>query len=356
MKILTIVGARPQFIKAWPIGRALADAGIDEHLVHTGQHYDDRMSQVFFDEMRIRRPDRNLEIGSGSHGAQTGRMLIALEQVMQEERPDWVLVYGDTNTTLAGAIGACKLEIPIAHVEAGLRSFNRSMPEEHNRVLTDHCSTLLFCPTQTAVDNLSREGVSRGVELVGDVMYDAVLHFGALARERSTILEASRVERGDYYLATIHRAYNTDDPERLLTLLRALDQLDAAVILPVHPRTKARLAEYAPNASFARLRMIDPVGYLDMLQLEQQARGIVTDSGGVQKEAYFFAVPCFTLRPETEWVETVESGWNTLVHEAASALPALVSSWKRPSTPPPPLFGDGDSARRIVKRLRHTAL
>ncbi len=232
MKILTIVGARPQFIKAWPIGRALAEAGIEEYLVHTGQHYDDRMSQVFFDEMGIRRPDRNLEVGSGPHGAQTGRMLIALEEVMLEERPDWVLVYGDTNTTLAGAIAACKLEIPIAHVEAGLRSFNRSMPEEHNRVLTDHCSTLLFCPTQTAVDNLVREGVEHGVELVGDVMYDAVLHFGAMARSRSQILAEANVEEGGYYLATIHRAYNTDDPDRLLALLRALDQLDATVVLP----------------------------------------------------------------------------------------------------------------------------
>lgn len=359
MKILTIVGARPQFIKAWPIGRALAGAGIDEHLVHTGQHYDDRMSQVFFDEMGIRRPDRNLEIGSGSHGAQTGRMLIALEAVMQEERPDWVLVYGDTNTTLAGAVAACKLEIPIAHVEAGLRSFNRSMPEEHNRVLTDHCSTLLFCPTQTAVDNLRREGVDRGVELVGDVMYDAVLHFGAVARTKSTILREAGVEGERYILATIHRAYNTDDPDRLLALLRALDQLDDAVVLPVHPRTRARLAEHAPDARFSRLRMIDPVGYLDMLQLEQNARAIVTDSGGVQKEAFFFGVPCFTLRPETEWVETVESGWNVLVSEDASAtggLDALLAAWRRPSEPPPPLFGRGDAATLIVQRLTSEAL
>jgi UDP-N-acetylglucosamine 2-epimerase len=351
MKILTIVGARPQFIKAWPIGRALAERGIDEHLVHTGQHYDDRMSQVFFDEMGIRRPDRNLEIGSGSHGAQTGRMLIALEEVMLEERPDWVLVYGDTNTTLAGAIAACKLEIPIAHVEAGLRSFNRAMPEEHNRVLTDHCSTLLFCPTQTAVDNLAHEGVERGVELVGDVMYDAVLHFGAMARTRSTIFSEAEVLEGDYFLATIHRAYNTDDPDRLLAILRALDGLGATVVLPVHPRTKARLAEHAPNARFSRIRMIDPVGYLDMLQLEQGARAIVTDSGGVQKEAYFFCVPCFTLRPETEWVETVAAGWNTLASENADALASLVAGWKRPSEPPPPLFGRGDAATLIVQRL-----
>lgn len=355
MKVVTIVGARPQFIKAWPVGRALRDAGIAEHLVHTGQHYDERMSNVFFDEMGIRRPDRNLEVGSGPHGAQTGRMLIALEQVMLEERPDWVLVYGDTNSTLAGAVAACKLEIPIAHVEAGLRSFNRSMPEEHNRVLTDHCSELLLCPTQTAVDNLAREGVTRGVHLVGDVMYDAVLHFGAMARDRSRILNECEVEDGAYYLATIHRAYNTDAPSRLLALLRALDHLDAPVILPLHPRTRSRLAEHAPDAAFSRLRLIDPVGYLDMLRLEQGARAIVTDSGGVQKEAYFFGVPCFTMRPETEWVETVASGWNTLVGDREDAggdsLASIVARWRRPSVPPPPLFGAGDAADRIASLL-----
>ncbi|MEP7381809.1 MAG: UDP-N-acetylglucosamine 2-epimerase (non-hydrolyzing) [Gemmatimonadota bacterium] len=351
MKVLTIVGARPQFIKAWPVGRALAAAGIREHLVHTGQHYDDLMSQVFFDEMGIRRPDRNLEIGSGAHGAQTGRMLIALEEVMLEERPDWVLVYGDTNSTLAGAVAACKLEIPIAHVEAGLRSFNRSMPEEHNRVLTDHCSDLLLCPTQTAVDHLRREGIERGVHLVGDVMYDAVLHFGAMARASSTILDAAGVEEGRYHLATIHRAYNTDDPARLHALLSALDRLDSVVVLPMHPRTKARLAAFAPDLTFERLRLIDPVGYLDMLRLEQGATAIITDSGGVQKEAYFFGIPCFTLRPETEWVETITSGWNTLVSDHGEALATLVADWKRPSEPPPPFFGRGDAAARIAGRL-----
>lgn len=360
MKVVTIVGARPQFIKAWPVGRALREAGVEEHLVHTGQHYDARMSQVFFDEMGIRRPDRNLEVGSGPHGEQTGRMLIALERVMLDERPDRVLVYGDTNSTLAGALAACKLELPIAHVEAGLRSFNRSMPEEHNRVLTDHCSEFLLCPTQTAVDNLRHEGVTRGVHLVGDVMYDAVLHFGAMARERSHVLEGCGVTEGGYYLATIHRAYNTDAPDRLLALLRSLDALDAPVIFPLHPRTRGRLAEYAPSASFARLRLIDPVGYLDMLRLEQGARAIVTDSGGVQKEAFFFGVPCFTMRPETEWVETVSSGWNTLVGVAwgdkadaggTDALASIMAHWRRPTSSPPPLFGDGDAARRIAALL-----
>lgn len=351
MKVLTIVGARPQFIKAWPVGRALGEAGIAEYLVHTGQHYDARMSQVFFDELGIRPPDLNLEVGSGLHGEQTGRMLAALEQVMLDQRPDWVLVYGDTNSTLAGAVAACKLQLPIAHVEAGLRSFNRAMPEEHNRVLTDHCSDLLFCPTQTAVDNLAREAVVRGVHLVGDVMYDAVLHFGALARERSRILVEAGVRDGAYHLATIHRPYNTDDAPRLLSLLAALDGLDVPVILPIHPRTRARLREAAPATTFARVRLIDPVGYLDMLRLEQGARSIITDSGGVQKEAYFFGVPCFTLRPETEWVETVASGWNTLVGQEAAALRPCMEGWQRPAGSPPSHFGGGDAAERIAARL-----
>jgi UDP-N-acetylglucosamine 2-epimerase len=351
VKVLTVVGARPQFIKAWPVARALEAAGVHEVLVHTGQHYDDRMSRVFFEEMGIRRPDRNLEVGSGPHGEQTGRMLIALEQVMLEERPDWILVYGDTNTTLAAAIAACKLQLPIAHVEAGLRSFNRSMPEEHNRVLTDHCSTLLFCPTLTAVEHLAREGITSGVRLVGDVMFDAVLHFGALARERSNVLQASGVESGGYYLATIHRPYNTDDPERLAALLSALDRLDAPVVFPIHPRTRARLSASHDATAWRRVRLVEPVGYLDMLQLEQGARGVLTDSGGVQKEAYFFSVPCFTLRPETEWVETVQSGWNTLLSGDPAQIPERVAAWKRPATTPPPVFGDGSAARAIADAL-----
>ena len=355
MKVLTIVGARPQFIKAWPVGRAFQEASIDEHLVHTGQHYDDRMSQVFFDEMGIRRPDRNLEVGSGSHGAMTGRMLIALEQVMIEERPDWVLVYGDTNTTLAGALAACKLEIPIAHVEAGLRSFNRSMPEEHNRVLTDHCSALLLCPTQTAVDNLAREGVARGVHLTGDVMFDAVLHFGALATTRSRVLERLNVAAGDFYLATIHRAYNTDNPSRLLSLLQSLDALDAPVVFPIHPRTRQRLSDQASDATWRQVRMVEPVGYLDMLRLEQSARAILTDSGGVQKEAYFFGVPCFTLRPETEWVETVTSGWNVLTGTDSQRIASAVAEWRRPKGDPPEVFGRGHAAQRIAELIARAA-
>jgi UDP-N-acetylglucosamine 2-epimerase len=281
-------------------------------------------------------------------------MLVALEQVMLDQRPDWVLVYGDTNSTLAGAIAACKLQLPIAHVEAGLRSFNRQMPEEHNRVLTDHCSELLLCPTQTAVDNLATEAVTRGVHLVGDVMYDAVRHFGSIARDRSTILAEAEVEDGGYHLATIHRPYNTDDAPRLLSLLAALDRLDAPVVLPMHPRTRARLHAYAPAAAFSRVRLVEPVGYLDMLRLEQGARTIVTDSGGVQKEAYFFEVPCFTLRPETEWVETIASGWNTLVGHEADALDAIVSDWRRPPGAPPAHFGTGDAADRIAALLLGT--
>ncbi|HMN10620.1 MAG TPA: UDP-N-acetylglucosamine 2-epimerase (non-hydrolyzing) [Gemmatimonadaceae bacterium] len=351
IKVVTVVGARPQFIKAWPVGRALQEAGIEECLVHTGQHYDERMSRVFFDEMGIRRPERNLEVGSASHGAQTGRMLEALEQVLLEERPQWVVVYGDTNSTLAGALAACKLQLPIAHVEAGLRSFNRGMPEEHNRVLTDHCSELLLCPTQTAVDNLAREGVTHGVQLVGDVMYDAVLHFGAMARAQSRILEACAIRDGAYYLATIHRASNTDDAEKLMALLGSLDALDAPVILPLHPRTRERLAQHAPPERHSRLRLIEPVGYLDMLRLEQGARAIITDSGGVQKEAYFFGIPCFTMRTETEWVETVQSGWNALVGDEGGGLASTVSAYRRPTVPQPRLFGSGDAARRIVSLL-----
>lgn len=351
MKIASIVGARPQFIKAWPVSRELRRAGHVESIVHTGQHYDEQMSDVFFAEMGIARPDHFLEIGSGSHGDQTGRMLMAVEQTLIAERPDWVLVYGDTNTTLAAAIAACKLGLRLAHVEAGLRSYNRSMPEEHNRVLTDHCSDLLLCPTQTAVDNLGREGVTRGVQLVGDVMYDAVLAFGSRARERSQVLASLGVAPGAYLLATVHRAYNTDDPVVLRRLLHALEAIGETVLLPIHPRTRARLAAGGGVPTLHHVRLIDPVGYLDMLALEQDARVILTDSGGVQKEAFFFAVPCVTLRPETEWVETVESGWNVLVGSDADAIVAAARRATRPSSRPPQVFGDGTAAQRIAALL-----
>jgi UDP-N-acetylglucosamine 2-epimerase len=306
------------------------------------------MSDVFFAEMGIARPDHFLEVGSGSHGQQTGRMLIAIEQTLLREHPDWVLCYGDTNTTLAAALAACKLGIRLAHVESGLRSYNRSMPEEHNRVLTDHCSDLLLCPTQTAVDNLAREGIVQGVHLVGDVMYDAVLAFGARARAQSTILQSLGIAPGQYFLATVHRAYNTDNTDVLRGLLAAFDRIGAAVVLPVHPRTRARLAASGGEPALRHVRLIDPVGYLDMLALEQQARAILTDSGGVQKEALFFAVPCVTLRPETEWVETVAAGWNVLVGCDADTIVAAARAAAPPATAPPHVFGDGAAAARIA--------
>jgi UDP-N-acetylglucosamine 2-epimerase len=347
MKVVTVVGARPQFIKAAPMSRALRRQHT-EVLVHTGQHYDYGMSQVFLDELDMPEPDVNLGIGSGSHGRQTGEMLIGLEQVLTAQRPEWVLVYGDTNSTLASALAAAKLGIPIAHIEAGLRSFNRAMPEEHNRVLADHCSDLLFCPTQTSVDNLGREGITRGVHRVGDVMYDAALEHGATARQRSTILDQLRLTPRGYALATIHRPYNTDDPSRLQEILAALGSLDLPVVFPIHPRARDRLGLLGnPQSAIRNLKSADPLGYLDMLALEQAAALILTDSGGVQKEAYFFGVPCVTLRPETEWVETVAAGWNRLAWgDTAVILNAARGPW--PSEPPPPIFGDGHTAERIV--------
>ncbi len=353
MKVLSIVGARPQFIKAAPVSRVLRERH-REVLVHTGQHYDAGMSAVFFEELAIPAPDVNLNIGSGSHGQQTGRMLMAIEEVMLAEKPDWVLVYGDTNSTLAGALAAVKLCLPVAHVEAGLRSFNRTMPEEHNRVLTDHCADLLFCPTQTAVDLLAREGLTRGVHRVGDVMVDALRGHAKLARERSTILQAMDLTPKGYLLATVHRPYNTDVPENLRNILDAFADIcrlsGQPLVLPLHPRTRKVLDELDLRPP-AAVRVIDPVGYLDMLALEQSARLILTDSGGVQKEAYCLAVPCITLRPETEWIETVETGWNVVVHADRAAIvhAALERSW--PSIEPPPVFGDGHAAERIVALL-----
>jgi UDP-N-acetylglucosamine 2-epimerase len=350
--VTTIVGARPQFIKAAPVSSALAEAGWCERLLHTGQHYDHGMSQVFFDELGIPTPAADLGIGSGRHGAQTGAMLAAIEADLLDHRPDLVLVYGDTNSTLAGALAACKLGIPLAHVEAGLRSFNRSMPEEHNRVLTDHCSDLLLCPTETAVSHLRREGITEGVHLVGDVMLDSALRFAERARARSRILERLSLEAGSYAVATVHRPYNTDDPAVLHGIFEALDHLDLPVIWPVHPRAAARLAaiESKPAAS-GSLRRIEPLGYLDTVELLRHARMLLTDSGGMQKEAFFFGVPCLTLRPETEWVETVSSGWNTLVDSQPSAIRAAVAALRRPEGEPPPLYGDGNAAQAIERAL-----
>jgi UDP-GlcNAc3NAcA epimerase len=356
-KIVSVIGARPQFIKAAPVSRALRErAGVTEVLVHTGQHYDDNMSAVFFRELDIAHPQHNLGIGSGPQGAQTGRMLGAIEEVLLSERPDWVIVYGDTNSTLAGALAAAKLHIPIAHVEAGLRSFNRAMPEEINRLVADHVADLLLAPTRAAVDNLAREGIaSTSIALVGDVMYDAVLQYGRRAEAQSTALERCAVTRGQYVLATVHRAENTDDPARLGAIVSALRRLsdEIPVILPLHPRTRRAAEAAGLDLGGQRLRIVEAVGYLDMVMLERHARMIATDSGGVQKEAYFSRVPCITLRTETEWVELVESGWNTLVPpvDPESVLRGLRSGLGVKPGPWRPFYGDGNAASAIAERI-----
>lgn len=313
MKVVSIIGARPQFIKCAPVSRELR-AVAEEVLVHTGQHYDDAMSGVFFRELGLASPDYHLGVGSGPHGQQTGAMLEGIEQILQKEAPAAVLVYGDTNSTVAGALAAAKLHVPVVHVEAGLRSFNRRMPEEINRVVTDQLSGLLLCPTTTAVDNLRREGITAGVHLVGDVMYDALLDAEARAQSASTILERLRVQPRAYLLATVHRADNTDrlpQLRQIMTALCALAETGRTIVFPVHPRTRKQL-ESLPDAHADRLLLIDPVSYLDIIRLESMAEAIVTDSGGIQKEAFWLRVPCITLREETEWVETVECGWNRL--------------------------------------------
>ncbi len=324
MKIISIVGARPQFIKFAPVSRAITDLNkregrevIRDILVHTGQHYDYEMSEIFFKELEIKEPDYHLGVGSGSHGYQIGEMVKKLEEVLIHEKPDIVMVYGDTNSTLAGALVASKLHINVAHVESGLRSFNRAMPEEINRVITDHISDILFCPTETAVKNLKNEGITKGVYNVGDVMYDSILFNIKIAERKSRILQELGLMNGstvvDYALATIHRQENTDKPEKLGSIFEALSEIASKhmrVILPLHPRTR----KYVGNSLLIdSIDIIKPVSYFDMLVLEKNAKMIFTDSGGVQKEAYFFKVPCTTLREDTEWIETVESGWNVLV-------------------------------------------
>ncbi len=348
MKVVSIVGARPQFIKAAALSRVVRTRHT-EVLVHTGQHYDGNMSRVFFDELGIPAPDVNLNVGSGHHGAQTGLMLARIEEVLLAEQPDWVLVYGDTNSTLSGALAAAKLQTRVAHVEAGLRSFNRGMPEEINRILTDHISDLLLCPSQTAVDNLAAEGLRRGVHLVGDVMADALAFAAAQARTRSNVLAQLGVAEREYLLATVHRAENTDAPVRLSSILAAFNALEEPVIFPVHPRTRKAIAALS-YALADHVRMIEPVGYLDMVKLAQSARMILTDSGGLQKEAYWLGVPCLTLRDETEWVETVQRGWNMLVGAAAVRIVDGVRSFT-PSDAHPPLYGAGQAAQRCLAVL-----
>jgi UDP-N-acetylglucosamine 2-epimerase len=367
------VGARPQFIKAAPVSRALRTR-FGEILVHTGQHYDHNMSQVFFEELEIPEPDYNLGVGSGTHAWQTGQMLIRIEELLLKERPDWVLVYGDTNSTLAGALAAAKLHIPVAHVEAGLRSYNRSMPEEINRVLTDHLSSLLFCPTRQAVVNLAAEGFkniinngdlvdsaalacTRGaiaedpvVINTGDVMYDALLFNLKIAENRSEIMQRLGLITGEYYLATVHRAENTDDPERLRNILAALGEADRTVILPLHPRTRQAAASFGLEELLQadNIRVLEPVSYLDNLILEQNARAILTDSGGMQKEAYLLGVPCITLRQETEWVETVEAGANILAGADKDGIKRAMAKPQNECFRVASVYGKGTAADNIA--------
>ncbi len=348
MRVLTVLGARPQFIKAGPVSRVLRSRG-DEFLLHTGQHYDDSMSDLFFRQLGIPHPGLNLEVGSGAHGAQTAAMLAGIENTALERRPDWVLVYGDTNSTLAGALAAAKLHIPVAHVEAGLRSFDRRMPEEVNRVVADHLGTLLLCPTPAAVANLAREGITDGVEMVGDVMYDAYQQHIDVARRSCAVLDELGLEARGYQLLTVHRAENVDDPAVLQRILDGVSRSRRRVVFPVHPRARAMLKRQAIQAGES-VTMIDPVGYLEMLVLEENAEAIVTDSGGVQKEAYFAGRPCITLRERTEWTETVEAGWNVIVGSDPVAIATAMSEF-RPSGTRPPLFGDGHAAERVVEAL-----
>jgi UDP-GlcNAc3NAcA epimerase len=356
-KILTILGARPQFIKAAPVSQALKRRrGLKEILVHTGQHYDHGMSAVFFDELGIPAPAYNLGVGRGGHGAQTGAMLKRLEGVFLKEQPDLALVYGDTNSTLAGALAAAKLRVPIAHVEAGLRSFNRDMPEEINRVIADSLSTLLFCPTKAAVANLKKEGIATNVFRTGDVMYDAARRFGKKAERKSAVLARLGLSPGGFALATVHRAENTDQRSRLAAVLAGLAEIAKAlpVVFPMHPRTKKMIGRFGLRRKCAKLGVIGPTGFLDMIRLEQSARLILTDSGGVQKEAYFHRVPCVTLRNETEWVETVAKGWNVLakdVDPAGLARLARRMTKKNAARGRIGEYGDGHAADEIALRL-----
>jgi UDP-GlcNAc3NAcA epimerase len=358
MKIASVLGARPQFIKAAVVSKAFSfRPDIEEVIVHTGQHYDENMSEVFFQELDIARPTYNLGIGSGLHGLQSGRMLEAIEGVLLEEVPDWVLVYGDTNSTLAGVLAAAKLHIPVAHVEAGLRSFDRQMPEEINRVVADHTSELLFAPTKAALQNLRREGLpDSSIHVVGDVMYDAAIYYGSQAEAHRQVLYKLGLTSKEYLLATLHRAENTDNLECLRLILGALAQIarEVPVVLPIHPRTRRILDHNGIVREVSRcIRLIEPVGYLDMMMLERNARLIATDSGGVQKEAYFHGVPCVTFRETTEWVELIDLGWNRLAPPVS--LSTLLSGLRdglesTPCSTQTP-YGDGHAAERIVQIL-----
>lgn len=361
MKLITVVGARPQFVKAAMVSRAIleynkqaipSEKPIEELLLHTGQHYDQNMSRIFFEGMGIPAPTWQLHCGQGTHGEMTGRMLIEIEHILLEHRPDYVLVYGDTNSTLAGALAASKLHIPVVHVEAGLRSFNREMPEEVNRVLTDHLAALLCCPTFAAVGHLKNEGIRKGVHHVGDVMYDAALLFGALADRSSSILDQLRLEKKNFRLCTVHRAENTDSEERFRQITDALLEMaspSCPVVFPLHPRTRLCLEKYGLADAFTQkpgVCLTEPLSFLDMVALEKHALTILTDSGGVQKEAYFHRTPCITLRQETEWVETVDAGWNQLAGYRTEAI--LDRLQQTPLRREIDEYGDGHAADRII--------
>lgn len=353
-KVITIIGARPQFIKAATVSRELKKVGVEEKIIHTGQHFDDNMSKVFFEEMEIPKPDYNLEIHSLSHGAMTGRMLEGIEKVLIDEKPDFVIVYGDTNSTIAGALAAQKLHIPIAHVEAGLRSYNMAMPEEANRILTDRISDILFCPTDTAIENLKKEGFenfNKQIVRCGDVMLDAALYYEKKSDEKSVIINDLKLTGAKYILCTIHRQENTDKQERLLSIIEALNELSERfkIVLPLHPRTRNIIHNMGIKLNF---EPINPVGYFDMIQLIKNAEFIMTDSGGLQKEAFFFRKHCITLRDETEWVELVDNGFNTVVGADKEKILSEVQAMRnRTKDFNINLYGNGKASESIVREL-----
>jgi UDP-N-acetylglucosamine 2-epimerase (non-hydrolysing) len=352
MKVLSVVGARPQFVKLAPVADVLDRAGHEHVIVHTGQHYDSKLSDVFFADLKIPDPDIHLGVGSGSHGVQTGGILAALDGVLDEHRPEWVVVYGDTNTTLAGAVAAVKMHLPVAHLEAGLRSFNRRMPEEHNRVLTDHAADLCLAPTRVAMDHLAREGLAERAVLVGDVMTDVCLRVRDAVAELTPPLPESILKRGDYLIATIHRAENTDRPDRLSAIVAALARLDKPVALLAHPRLVARADRFGIDLDAGAITRMHPLSYPEMVAAVLRARGVVTDSGGLQKEAFLLGTPCTTLRTETEWPETLDNGWNILDADLES-LDTLVDR-SVPTAPRGTPYGDGHAAERVERALSRT--